>query len=125
MKILAHLIFSFFSNLIALVIITRLLPDISITETFEGYATVAAILAALNVFIRPIIRLIMTPLIFLTLGVGVILVNMIILKLLDFLSSQITINGLLALLWASIIVGLINFVMGLTAKGTYQKATSG
>jgi putative membrane protein len=54
--------------------------------------------------------LLLGPIIIITLGLGAILVNAVILKVLDFLSPALSIQGLLALLYATIIVSVINLV---------------
>jgi len=74
----------------------------------KTFAIIALILTALNFILKPILKLLLGPIIILTLGLGAILVNAVILKVLDFLSPALTIQGLVALLYATIIVSIIN-----------------
>jgi putative membrane protein len=76
----------------------------------KTFAIIALVLTALNFILKPILKLLLGPIIILTLGLGAILVNAVILKVLDFLSSALSIQGLLSLLYATIIVSLINLV---------------
>ena len=76
----------------------------------KTFAIIALILTALNFILKPILKLLLGPLIILTLGLGAILVNAVILKVLDFLSSALSIQGLMALLYATLIVTAINIV---------------
>lgn len=80
------------------------------TGDLQTFAIVALILTALNFILKPVLKLLLGPLIVLTLGLGAILVNAVILKLLDFLSPALSIQGLLPLLYATVIISLINLV---------------
>ncbi len=121
MRIFAHLLFSFFSNIVALYGAAYFVPGFIVSPPVQNFLIAAAALGALNVFIRPIIRALMTPLVWLTLGLGIIAVNMIMLKILDFILSQITIQGLFPLFWSALIVGIVNWIIHLAAEGTYRK----
>ena len=48
--------------------------------------------------------------------VGLIVVNAFILYLLDILSQNLTIDGIPALIYASVIIGLVNFVFHFATK---------
>ena len=70
----------------------------------------AVILTILNLLLKPILKLILSPLIILTLGIAILFVNAIILYLLDFFSANLTIDGVLPLLLASILFGILNLI---------------
>lgn len=122
MKFIARLIFSFFSNLIALGAAVYFVPGFSIAPDLINFLGVAGIFTLINVFIKPVLRLVLTPLILITFGLGIIFVNMLTLYFLDFLSANITIEGLSALLYSSLIIGLINVLINFSAKRLYQEA---
>lgn len=69
------------------------------------------ILAVLNTIIKPILKLISAPLIILTLGLFTIIINMATLWLLTQFVPEITIQGIWAYFWATIIISLINWVI--------------
>lgn len=121
MKLIAKLIFFFFSNLVALLAVDYFIAGFEIAPGLISYLTSAAILTLINVFIRPVIKLVLTPIIFLTLGLGIILVNALTLYLLDFFSHQITIIGITALVYATLIVSVINIVINFSAKRLYKE----
>jgi len=52
---------------------------------------------------------------------GIILVNALTLYLLDFLSEGVNIEGLTALLYATLIIGLINIAISFSAKNLYKE----
>ena len=109
-------IFSIASNIVAFLITNYYLPDFIITKDTYTLLTVGALFALLNIFIRPVLRLILSPIIFLTFGIGIILVNATILYLLDFFSGAVTINGISTLLYATLIVGAVNLLLHISAK---------
>ncbi|MEK7077346.1 MAG: phage holin family protein [Patescibacteria group bacterium] len=110
MKFLARAVLAFIANAFALIVIARYIPGIALPNDFKAVFFLALILTALNFILKPILRLILSPVIALTLGLGVILVNMIVLYALDILSPALTITGIPALAYAALILGFINFI---------------
>jgi putative membrane protein len=83
---------------------------------------IALILALLNWIVKPILTLVLGPIIILTLGLGLIVVNALILfvlpilaNYLDFSRGSITIQTIPALIFATLIVSIINFAIHLIA----------
>ncbi len=122
MKFIARLIFSFFSNLVALGAAVYFVPGFSIAPDLINFLGVAGIFTLINVFIKPVLKLVLTPIIIITFGLGIIFVNMLTLYFLDFLSVNITIGGPSALLYSSLIIGLINVLINFSAKRLYKEA---
>jgi putative membrane protein len=116
MKLVSKIILSFFSSAIALWAATYFVPGFELSFDLKPFLTVIVVFTALNVFLRPILKLIMSPVIILTLGLGIILVNALVLYLLDFVLVEITINGLSALLYATLIISVINVLIHFSAK---------
>ncbi len=87
-----------------------------IVFNLNGFIEVAAIFTVLNSLIKPIIKLILSPIIIITLGLGLILVNGAILYMLDFFSENITITGLTSLFYATLIISVVNFIIHLFIK---------
>jgi len=74
------------------------------------------ILAIFNTVLKPILKFISAPLIILTLGLFTILINILILWLLTQVVPQISINGTWAYLWATLIISLLNWAVGVFIK---------
>ena len=121
MKFLAKLIFFLFSNLMALLLVDYFVEGVNIIPGFINFLTAAAILTLINIFIRPLIKLVLTPIIILTLGLGIILVNALTLYILDFFSNEITIIGITALIYATLIVSAVNILINFSAKRIYKE----
>ena len=119
-KLASRLIFLFSSNLIALGAAVYFVKGFEIAVNFKSFIMTAAIFTLISVFIRPILKAVLSPIIILTLGIGIIFVNALTLYLLDILSADITINGLLPLFYATLIISAINIVIHFSAKRLYK-----
>lgn len=76
-----------------------------------GMATLlvgALVLTILNIFVAPILRLVATPLLWLTFGLFGIVINILLLWFADQFLTQLTIVDVSTLFWVSIIVALAN-----------------
>jgi len=106
----------FIANGMGLYIAAKYVPSITIPLTLEGFVPVVSVLTFINLFIRPFIKLVLTPIIILTLGLGSFIVNAAMLYFLDFLLPAVTIEGLIALMLATIIVSVSSLVINFSAK---------
>lgn len=111
MGLLLRIIFAVVANGLALVVADHFVDGFVLAASdLKTFIIVALILTALNFILKPLLKLLLGPLIILTLGLGALLVNAVILKVLDFLSPALSIQGLVALLFATIIVSVVNIV---------------
>lgn len=116
MKIIAKIAVAVVVNALALVVAAYFVMGFNLEVDLRSLFLLAAVLTALNFFLKPILKLILGPIIVITLGLGLILVNAVILYILDMLSNNLNIDGVGALLYSSIIIGLVNFVFHLATK---------
>ena len=120
MKFIFRIIFSLFSNILALIIAKTYVVGFIITGNTTQLIIAAALFTAINIFIRPILKLLLSPLIVLSLGVGLLLVNAFMLYLLDYFSEHVTIQGLEPLAYATLIISAVNLIMHIAARKTYE-----
>jgi putative membrane protein len=116
MKFLAKIVLAVIVNAGALLVAAYLLPGFELRGNFLDIAWMALVLTALNYVLKPILKLILGPIIVLTFGLGLILVNVLVIYLLDIFSPNLTIQGALTLLYASLLIGVINFFFHLATK---------
>jgi len=116
MRFVIKLLFAIAINAAALLVAAYVVNGFNLEISVESLIFLSVILTALNFFLKPILKLILGPLIFLTLGLGLILVNMIILYILDSISQNLIIGSISALIYSSIIIGLVNFVFHFAMK---------
>ena len=98
-------------NAIALILAARYVYGFSVGGGASGIIILAIIFTILNATLKPILKLLFGPLIILTLGVGLVLVNALLLFLLDFLSLNLMIEGAQALVLATLLISITNFVL--------------
>jgi putative membrane protein len=98
----------------------RYFPGFTLSTPILGLIIIALVLTILNFILKPVLTLVLGPIIIITLGLGLILVNAIViwvlaylsnLPQLDFIHGSITITSIPALLFATIIISIVNFVI--------------
>lgn len=98
------------SNAVAIFAAEYFVPGFEATNDWAGFAVVVLLFTAANSLVLPVLRFILKPLIWLTLGLFSLVINGALIYVVDILSEGITISGLLPLLLATIIIGLINAI---------------
>lgn len=116
MKFIAKIIVAIGVNSIAIFSASKWVDGFELNTNFEKVLIIASILTALNFTVKPILKLILAPIIVLTLGIGLIVVNALILYFLDFFSEDISILTTNALIYSSLITGIGNFVFHIATK---------
>ena len=116
MKFLGKIILFIIVNAIAIWAAARFVSGFIFTGTLTDLVIAAAILTLFNTFIRPLLKLVLAPLIALTFGLLAIAMNAGILYALDKFSPSLTINGLSPLILATLIISFINILVNLSTK---------
>ena len=116
MKFIQKFALLFIANAIALYLATRFVDGVTIPLKLEGFVAVVAVLTLIYLFIRPLIKIVLTPVIILTLGLGIILVNALTLYLLDLILPSVVISGFLALILTTLIVSVVSTLFGAASK---------
>ena len=111
LKFIGRLIFALISNLAALWVAAYFIKGFKISSNIRAFLLVVGIFTLINVFVKPIIKFILSPVIILTFGLGLIILNAVILYAIDIYSGGITINGLTSLFYATLIISLVNFIL--------------
>ena len=104
------------SNIVAFLLANRYISGFSVSEDLNTLVFAAVVLTLLNWLVRPILKLILGPVILLTLGLGIIIVNVIILFLLTQFPTGVTITGTLTLLYATLLISAVNLVINLIVR---------
>ena len=115
-----RLLISWLTNALVLGVVTLLLSDVS-SNNFGSLLLAAAVFGVLNTLFKPLLRFITFPLALLTLGIAWFFVSMLMLDLTDAIVSGFHINGFWTLVWATVIVWLVNLALDFT-PGPWQIA---
>ncbi len=116
MKFLNTLVISFIANGVGLYAAGALIPGFSITPDIKDIAIAAGILTGINFVLKPIVKHLLWPLMFLTLGLFSIVINAITLYALDYLLPYVTISGLIPLIYATLVITGANVAVSIVAK---------
>ena len=107
-------------NTFALWLANLCVPGFVLSTPVLGLVILGLVLTILNFILKPILTLVLGPIIILTLGLGLIVVNAIILwfaaylsQHLDFIHGSITIQTIPALILATLLISVINFIIHL------------
>ena len=99
-------------NALAIFLADYLVPGFIFEGDILTLIIAGLVLGLINVFIRPILRLISAPLIIFSLGLFIIIINIILLWLLEYLISDLTITGFWTYFWGVLIISMVNIVFG-------------
>ena len=91
-------------------------PGFSVTGSWQEYLIAGLVLALLNMLVRPVLKLISFPIIALTLGLFTLVINALMLWFLDYFLVSVGIVDFVALVWATLVVCIVNFIVGMIAK---------
>jgi putative membrane protein len=102
------------ASALALLAADLLIAGFAVVGGVAAYAFAGLVLALLNTFIKPIIRLFSLPFIWITLGLFSLVINGFLLWLASQWADAIMISGLVSLAWATLIVSLVLSLVGST-----------
>lgn len=103
-------------NALAFYIANMLVSGFVVNGGLKEYLIAGILLGFLNLLVRPLLKLVAMPLIILSLGLFTLVINGLILWTIDYIFEFITIENLMALLWAVIIIGIVNLIVSAAAK---------
>ena len=103
-------------NSLALYAAAYLVPGFVVSGGAREYLLAGVLLGILNFAIKPILKVISTPLIILTLGLWTIVINALMLWAVDHVFDFIMVQDLTALVWATIVISVVNIFISAIAK---------
>ena len=112
MRLLSGIILQVFSNAVAILAAGYFIARFDWTGNFIELVIAAAILTLINKILKPIAKLFFGPLILITFGLFLIVINAATLYLLDLWIEPLKIQGLIPLILGTLIVGVVNFLTG-------------
>jgi len=104
-----HMIVVWFVSALALWLVARIIPGIEVRD-FGAALIAALVIAIVNAIVGPILRILGFPLIFLTLGLFLLIINAFLLKLASLFTPGFKVRGFLAALLGSIVLTILTSV---------------
>jgi putative membrane protein len=103
-------------NSLALYAANYFVPGFIVSGSWKQYLLAGAFLGLLNLIVKPILKLISMPIIILTLGLFTLVINGLLLWTVDYIFDFISIRDVTALLYAVVVVAIVNLLISATAK---------
>ena len=103
-------------NVLALYFAHILVPGFTVSGVWKEFLIAGVFLGLLNAIIKPPIKLITFPLIILTLGLFILVINGLLLWVVDYIFDFVSIANLVALFWAVIVISIVNLLASISAK---------
>lgn len=98
-------------NSAALYVAVWLITGFTLNGGIKEYALAGVVLGLLNMTVKPVLKFISTPIIILTLGLFTLVINALLLWLVDYIFDFIIISDIVTLVWATIVVGVVNLIV--------------
>ena len=100
---------------IAAVFVSRVIPGITVASITDGIL-LALVLALLNAIVRPILVFFTIPITILTLGLFLLVINIIIIYLADAILDGFDVNGVIAALIFSLVMSVVTAIIDFARK---------
>jgi putative membrane protein len=91
-------------------VVAAVVPGVVVREGVESYLVIALIFAAVNLLVRPLLKLLSFPLLLLTLGLFLIVINAAMLGLTALLTDRLSIDGFGPAVIASLIISAVTWL---------------
>ncbi len=111
MKLLLRIILLVVSNALALYVASKLITGFIINSNYVGFLEIGLVLGVINVFIRPILKLLSFPIIILSFGLFSLIINIALLYITSNLFSFFTIETLLAGILGLFVISIVNSIL--------------
>lgn len=121
MKWIGSLIFSYLTYAAALFATDFLIEDFVFSGSVEEFAVMAVFFTVMQLLLKPVLKLLFGPLILLTLGVFIVVMNSLLLFFLDFFSNALRIQGIFTLFFATIAVSVFVFVIEFAGRSKFKE----
>ena len=103
-------------NSLALFVANYFVPGFVVSGSWKEYLLAGAFLGLLNLIVKPVLKLLTGPLIILTLGLFTLVINGLLLWTVDYIFDFVSIKDVTALLYAVVVVTIVNLIISVTAK---------
>lgn len=91
-------------------VVAYAVPGVHVQQGFLSYLIIAVIFAVVNVLVRPVLKLLSFPLLLLTLGLFLVVINAAMFGLTALLTSRLSLDGVGPTVIASLIISAITWV---------------
>lgn len=98
------------ANILGIYAASRIVPGFVFRGDFLDLALSGALLGLMFLLLKPLIKILSFPLLLVTLGLFSLVINGFLLWILTLVTPSVTIAGLAAYFWATVIITIINLI---------------
>ena len=96
------------ANALGILLASLAIPGFAYSGSLKNLVLAGIFLGLANAIVRPLLKVLSFPLIILTLGLFLVVVNMIVLKIADYAFDALSIASIGALFWGTVLISVIN-----------------
>lgn len=113
---MVSILLSIAGNSLGLYFAQKSIENFVFSGGYLNYLMTGLFLAILNFTVKPIIKFISAPIILITLGLFIIVINALMLWVTDYVFNFMAIETTTALILSTILIGFINLILGIIYK---------
>ena len=106
MRLLAR----FLVIVVAFWLVAAYVPGITVREGWTSYVVIALIFAAINLVVKPVLKLLSFPLLLLTLGLFLVVINAALFGLTALLTERLDVDGIAPAVIASLVISAVTWI---------------
>ncbi len=95
---------------LAVWLVAAYVPGVTVREGISSYLVIAAIFAAVNLLVKPVLKLLSFPLLLLTLGLFLLVINAAMFGLTALLTDRLAVDGIGPAVIASLVISVVTWV---------------
>ncbi len=95
---------------LAVWLVAAYVPGVSVREGLDSYLWIALVFAAVNLLVKPVLKLLSFPLLLLTLGLFLIVINAAMLGLTALLTDRLDLDGVGPAVIGSLVISVVTWV---------------
>lgn len=111
-----RLVIHILSNALGIWAAARLVPGIHFEGGWGWLILAGAVLGLVNFFVKPVVKIISLPLIWVTLGLFTVVINVLMLNLAARIVGALVIDTWIASFWAVVVISAINYAVSSVIK---------
>lgn len=95
---------------LAVWIVAAVVPGVHVREGITSYLVIALIFALVNLLVKPVLKLLSFPLLLLTLGLFLVVINAALLGLTALLTDRMSIDGVAPAVVAALVISAVTWI---------------
>lgn len=112
-----HFVFRWIATTVAVMVAASIIHGIRY-DTVSSLIGAALLLGILNAFVRPILLILSAPLILLTLGFFILIINALMLRFVPSIVSGFQVDSFGSAFWGAIVVSLVSWILSAFFRGS-------